>query len=280
MLKPILITVALTLGVAPLAAQSQQQIVVKGTPPVELHRRAKVFVNSVAHPVLGQLPRVTDPICPDVIGIAGPQKKIATDRIRAVAAGIGAPVSTEAACVPNLMLIIVPNGSALVDTMRKTNSRWLTGLSREEINNLVRSTGPVRFWSAIGTVNEDNQAAMPDPSGRDRPVLRVSSGSSTRSVTKPNVMASTVIVDAAAASGKSVEQLADYAAMRALAYARGAPGSQVPSILNLFDSAALAEPRLSAADVAYLRSLYSASGLYQSGSDMARITDAVAATLR
>lgn len=280
MLKPMLFAAAVTLAVTPVSAQVTQQVIVRGTPPAELHRRAKVFVNSVAHPILGQLPRVTDPICPDVIGFAEPQKKIAIDRIRAVAAGIGVPVSDEVPCIPNLMLIIVPSGSALVDTMRKTNSRWLTGLSREEINNLIRSTGPVRFWSAIGTVNEDNQAAMPDPTGRDRPVLRVSSGSSTRSVTKPNVMASTIVVDATAATGKSVEQLADYAAMRALAFARGAPGSQVPSILNLFDSGALAEPRLSAADVAYLRSLYSGSGLNASGSDIGRITDAVAASLR
>lgn len=263
---------------APLAAQ--QSVTVKGIPPSELHRRATSFVKLIAHPVLGQLPRVTDPVCPDVIGIAGAQRAEAIKRIREVAAGVGVPVNTESACIPNLMLVVVPNGSALVETMRKTHSAWLTGLSREEVSTLIRAPGPVRFWSAIGTVNEDNQTAMPDPTGRDRPVLRVSSGSSTRSVTKPNIMASTVVVDAAAASGKTIEQLADYTAMRAFGYARAQPGTLVPSILNLFDAGLLAEPRLSAADVAYLRALYAASGLNGSGSDMARIADAVAANLR
>ena len=68
-------------------------------------------------------------------------------------------------------------------------------------------------------------------------------------------------IDEAATVGKTLNQIADYAAMRAIAGVRpGAAGGQGNSILSLFEPAATPSRSLSSLDLAYLRALQRTRG--------------------
>lgn len=81
-----------------------------------------------------------------------------------------------------------------------------------------------------------------------------------------------VVIDAAAVVGKTPTQIADYAAVRALARAvvpRMAPS--VPTILTLFDATSAAPPELSDVDRALLRGVYLTDGRRDADTDRSLI---------
>ncbi|TFI57588.1 hypothetical protein E2493_14580 [Sphingomonas parva] len=275
-----MLNVALALllgGQAAAATPPQDEIVVTGQRPDR--RTAQAFVASISRPVGGQLPVFTRPVCPEIIGLAADQAERIAARVRRLADHVGLDVET-AGCRPNLHIVVVSDGQQFVSELNRTHADYFTGIEGAEMKALLKSEAPARGWSNTQLQNEDglvyadvqSGGSSFDPRMRirtrgergmlspvtngDGRVMRVMSASITKLPTRQSTVHSFVVLDQAALIGKSLVQIADYAAMRTLAAARPpAEGTPVDTILTLFDDPQ-APLSVTVSDVAYLKALY------------------------
>lgn len=278
---------------SPLAAQEapDSPIVVTGQPELT-EERAREVVGRLARPVSGQLARFHDPVCPHVIGFEEPYAGMVVERIRTTAEEIGAEVGGED-CPANLYLVIVDDGGAFVEQLHRDHPEAFAGMSVEAIDALSRPDSPARAWTVTWQTNSLGQVAgQPSPSGGSGAVKSGYAGSSVRfdgvpvlrvyeaSTINPSVQQATgtawVVLETEATFGKSLRQIADYAAMRGLAMVQpdGVDGN-VETILGLFGSA-MAPSRLTAFDRAFLEGLYRVPPRRWARSQVRYIADAVA----
>lgn len=233
---------------------------------------ARNHVSDITPTVQGQLARFRAPVCPQVIGMGTRQAAVVVDRIRAVAAQAGIPAAAPD-CQPNLSLIVTPNGRHLIEEVRRRRPSVFAGLSPVEMRRLLRAAGPVRVWRTTELLNEDGFMVS-----HITGALTIRSASIISQPTQQATLQSVVVIDDAAADGKSLGQLADYAVMRTLAGARaprnGAGGGD--TILALFAPNARTPPALTPLDMAYLSALYRSAPNQGSMQQMARISTMIA----
>ena len=107
--------------------------------------------------------------------------------------------------------------------------------------------------------------------------MRVKSASALRRVTRLDIEGSVIIIDRSAANGKTIAQLADYAAMRGLARTLPPDDGSPPTILNLFETSGASPVRaLTASDLGYLQSLYRLSGMESLNTARSRLSRDIA----
>ncbi|NIJ20050.1 hypothetical protein FHS95_001742 [Sphingomonas naasensis] len=212
---------------------------------------AQRYVAEISAGVDGQLTRFRVPVCPTVIGIADDYARIIAKRIRAVARDVGAPLA-DANCRGNLVVIFAKDGDALIKQMRAKTPRIFEGVDDVDLKRAFRE-GPVHAWNTTEILNEDGQR----PTGG---TMTVKSASILYLPTQQAISGSMIVLDHEATLGKTLNQLGDYVAMRALAGALP-PRKGVPAdtILTLFDATDTLPPQLSAVDRSYLRGLYHTS---------------------
>lgn len=276
-LRRVLIGLALAAGgLAPAAhaqkTQDETDIVVtgqKGVPP----KQARQFVRQVMTSVEGQLARFADPVCPAVIGLPQPYAGTVERRIRAAAEQAGIETGREGRCRVNLLVIVAADADALVKQMRKDVNGLFGGLSTADLRRAMRE-GPVHVWNAVEVRNEDgNVAHSGGLEGSSAPMLQVRSASFVEFQTQQVVYQSTVVLDADALLGKSLNQIADYVAMRTLAGARPpGDGSAANTILTLFDSDGAPPPEMTSIDRGFLTGLYKARPMGRSVSQASSIS--------
>lgn len=255
-------TVAAAMLVVPGAAFAQsepsQDIVVTGNvpPPAEEVRR---YVASISTSVEGQLARFHEPVCPDMVGLQPKYAAMVVARFRRVAREAGIPVGADD-CRPNVLLVVAPDGAKFVEGLRKLAPGAFVGIGAQEMRRLLRPGDAVRMWRVSEVQNEDGR---PMSGGLESASMRgytntllVRSASILNSSTQQATHNSVIVFEDAATLGKSLRQLADYAALRTLAGAR--PPSReldADTILALFD-AGTPPASLTAVDLAYLREVY------------------------
>jgi hypothetical protein len=258
-----------TAVLGPAAAQTSPapDIIVTGNKEAD-RRAAEVYVSSIAVRSESQLARFHQPVCPLVIGMPKPYSTMVEKRTAADAVAAGIDVAKNVRCDANLIIVIADDGAALVKDIRVHYPGWLAGLSPRDIDTLT-VPGPARAWSVTSLRNEDgqglgNQSDTPTGDGlAGKPVLRVMTASILREPTRQDMEASFVVIDKAATMGRTLRQIADYAAMRGLARTRppAAGGKGLATILTIFDSSVPSHPsELTNADAAYLRALYRGNG--------------------
>lgn len=248
---------------APQEAEQEDSIVVQGqleVPP----KVARRYVGEISAGVDGQLTRFSLPLCPTVIGVADEYAAIIARRIRAVAAEVGAKVA-PVGCRGNLAVIFAKDADALVKDMRAKTPRIFEGVDETDLKRAFRD-GPVHMWNATEILNEDGQ--RPTSS-----TMNVKTASILYQTTQQAITGSMIVLDDDATLGKTLTQIADYVAMRALAGALP-PRQGVPAdtILTLFDPASTAPPQLSSVDRSYLRGLYNANPTLKGRAAMGRIS--------
>ena len=210
------------------------------------------------------LARFQTPICPQVDGLTPALNKAFADRIRADAkiAGLEADGAT---CTPNLTVLIVPNGQAVVRELHRRHSAVFGTLDPVTIRRLAADTGPAHLWTITEVRSRDGDRIQGGGGGDDVGVLNVRNASILQAVTRTDVDGTVLLLDQPATVGKTINQLADYAAMRTIAQTRpvGAAASE-PTILKLLDGDGTEPPReLTAFDTAYLSALYHGSAEYR-----------------
>jgi hypothetical protein len=248
---------------APQKPEQDAGIVVQGqreVPPAVAHR----YVGEITAGVDGQLTRFNPPVCPTVIGVPDEYGAIIGRRIRAVATEAGAAVAPEG-CRGNLVVIFAKDADALVKDLRTKVPGLFRGANDVDLKRAFRD-GPVHAWNTIEILNEDGQRSYGT-------TTNVKTASILYQTTQQAITGSMVVLDDGATLGKSLTQIADYVAMRALAGALP-PREGVPTdtILTLFDPATTSPRQLSSVDRSYLRGLYKTNPTLRGHAAMGRIS--------
>lgn len=258
---------AALIGAAPLAAQQQQpppgegrDIVVTGQAESQAREEAvRSLTTAITARSDGQVARFADPVCAASIGFEPQYDKVLVERIEAAARDAGIRVD-KPGCTPNLTVVMVDHGQALLKELYRTRPGVFGKIPIAERKRLLADGGPVHVLTLTELRDRDGTRVgeLADSTGRGNslPMLLVHSVSMINPSTRQDIDGSVVLIDRAAAMGKTLRQLGDYAAMRALARTRDAGGGD-NTILKLFGRHAAAAPaELTSFDRAYLRGLY------------------------
>jgi hypothetical protein len=282
---------------APAPAHAEQPadsaIVVTGQVPLT-ENEARAAVRRLARPVEGQLARFHERVCPAVIGFEARYEAMVAGWIRATAETVGAEVAGQG-CTANLLVVIVDDGAGFVRALAERDAGAFSGLPPAEFAELAASDAAARSWTVTLLTNSAGSiAARPSPSTGagavrvgfagssvsfgDAEVLRVYEASNANPSVQQAIHSSWVVLETEATLGKSLRQVADYAAMRGLAMVRpeALAGSEL-TILDLFEPGARASPAaLTEFDRAYLTSLYRAPPRRWARSQVGYIANAMA----
>ena len=181
--------------------------------------------------------------------------------------GIGAAAN---GCRPNVVVIVAEQAGDFVHRLRRDRPDLFNALELADIRAIMRLTGPVRAWQVVEPQGADGRPMerisflQKGPNDPPRPIARgyrltgVVPSLTTRS-TRQDLSLAFIAFDLEAVGGLTLLQIADHAAMRALARtdAMGLPARR--SILTLFgDRSAGDAPaqELTNWDAAYLRAVY------------------------
>ena len=249
------------------------------------------FVDSVAMPtnVIGKIARWEVPICPYTVGVKPEAAQFITDRVKAVATEIGAPVSSNTKCTFNIEIVFTKTPQALLDDMKK-NQPALLGYqsSSEDLDRLATFSRPIegRYTTATkdlrGKVEVDSPRTTSNgqgvtlqmpcvmlgrkfeppgkictqtiPQARKFEVTGARLGDGLRS----NFYHVVIVVDPRMIAGQQLDAVSDYIAMLTLTQLASLDACQaLPSIVNLLAKGCANPPGgLTATDKGYLRGLY------------------------
>jgi hypothetical protein len=220
-------------GMAPAQppAEDGRDIVVTGTPD---RRAAGTFVERITVETQGQVARFDAPVCPRVLGLPADHAETIADRMRDVARAAGAEVA-EPGCSPNILIVVAADGLEATQALHKLRPRLFEGLAPRQIEALTRGDEAARAWQVIETRGRDGRKAeaidsIPSAGGpprfvKDAHVLQSSLNSRIGLPTRQDLTLAVLLVDLDAVAGRSLRQLADYAAMRTLARTRAPAGT-------------------------------------------------------
>jgi hypothetical protein len=277
----------------PEEGNSSSTIVVTGRVPMT-EEKAREVVRRMAKPVDGQLARFKDPVCPLVIGFQPQYEALVAERIKAVAeaAGVGA---AKAGCATNLFVVIVDDGRGLVAELHRLHPEVFAGVSKREFDALANDEGAARSWMHTAQTNSLGATvgvAAPKAGSTavkygfqgssitfsNVNVMRVYESSNINPAVQQSIGSAWVVLETRATVGKTLAQLADYAAVRGLAMVRpGEIDGSVDTILALFEPGSDAAPaKLTEFDQAYLKSLYHVQGQAWARQQTRQMADSIA----
>jgi hypothetical protein len=240
---------------------------------------AKAFTTPAT--LTGKIPRWVTAICPVAKGQKLAFTRFITQRVQAIAAAAGAPVSTDPSCTPNIEIIFTTTPQDLLDHIRKEEPDYL-GYARtsEQRVKLATVTRPVQAWYTTETIDLKGVHRMDTgrrlDTGIEMSNFSALGGSSRDPIYLPDATYARVTgnhiddgassgfnhviiaVDSTKLAGTQVIPLSDYIAMLALTQVNSLDTCQrLPSVVNLM--AAGCDQKIegmTAADLAYLRGLY------------------------
>jgi hypothetical protein len=133
-----------------------ESVTVVGIKPSE--DTIKKFVETRATPTayLGKMARWATKICPLTVGPGDKYAKFVTLRIRDVATAVGAPLSADPGCKPNLEVVFTTTPQVLLDGIRKGEPEYLGYYrSSAEADQLAMVTHPIQAWYTTTTRDID-----------------------------------------------------------------------------------------------------------------------------
>ena len=266
---------AMLMGLALAGASPQEpeattqlgDIVVQGRRVDDQVRR---FIDEVAAPSTGRGPaRWRNRICVGVANIRGEEARYIADRVSQAARDIGLN-PREPGCRPNILIIGASDGAAMARGLVEARPSvfWPGGSgmnrSRAALEAFQRGDRGVRWWHiSTPTDSQSGQRAVRMPDEEPLTMNSRIGASRLRTAIRNDLSWVVIVLDLAHAEGLNFQQLADYAAMVALAQVDpDADVSGHDSVLGLFAGAEV--QGLTDWDKAYLKALYAAD-LDQSG---------------
>lgn len=253
-------------------AEKDPSIVVTGSRPEreQVRREARQFVRRTGV-APGERPaaRWVVPVCPRAIGIEPAHAAIVEARIREVADAIGASVAGKS-CDANIAVVFTRDGGRFVRRIAQQSPKRMAEVPIEVRDALHEGPAPVRWWYATGVASRyGTPASMADDPGTGgyteggEPVIpsgipTISSyngGSIISTGVARGILSATVVVDVDRADGRTLDQIASYAAFVALAEIRAGKVPPAGSILGLFDAGDAAR-EMTDRDIAFLSALY------------------------
>ncbi len=113
----------------------------------------EAFISSHAAPTqaLDQMARWKVPMCPMAVGVPEEFARFVEQRVRAVAAEVGAPVG-DASCQQNVSIIFTPEPQTMVNEIRRRSSAFLGyHHSTARGDEMAKVTHPMQAWHMTGT---------------------------------------------------------------------------------------------------------------------------------
>lgn len=233
------------------AQDADPEIVVRGQKAIT-RKDATKFVRSVTTEIKGQYARFDAPVCPLVIGLSRRVAAPIENRIRDVALAAGAKVA-KGKCEANIFLVATDNADQWVKRFIKRYPAPFEDMWATERNQL-KETARVHAWRVVELQNENGVPVRCVPG--EMCTLQVYSASHINLPVKQVTLNAVVVIEQEIIFQKTVPQIADYVAMRALAGARPAETPGMETILALFDADGKPIEELSAIDLELLRGLY------------------------
>src|SRR5579863_8395820 len=127
-MRPILLVTLFSLAAGAAIAQAPvkpsfalptESVTIIATKPTEETIRSFVETRTTPTRIVGKMARWQQGVCPLTIGLGDKYAKYVTERVRAVAAAVGAPVAT-APCKVNVEIVFTTTPQAFMDTTRKS----------------------------------------------------------------------------------------------------------------------------------------------------------------
>jgi hypothetical protein len=224
---------------------------------------------------LGQLSRFeTRPVCPRTVGFVPSQSAAVIARMRRVAAHAGVPVG-NADCLGNVLVVVTADKKAFLSALEKKHSYYFDGVPAARVAKLVSAPAPVAAWQIGGPRLNGDGVEMPVDMYGTAFNRTTRTSSRLQAPARPQFQAAMVVIEAAAITGLTTTQIADYASMRA--YADVDPSklgpSPPPTILTVIDAApdAAVPVTLTTWDFGFLRGLYAAPRNLNAAAERAEI---------
>lgn len=224
------------------------------------------FVETYAAPTarLGKLARWEYPVCPLVVGLPPNFTKFITDRVRKVAADVGAPVNTDAGCKANIEIAFTAKPQALMDGIREKNPVYLGYYdTTAQAENLAKVTEPIQAWYATETRDERGQSQVDSRNNQVGAANRTGNANSSSGSRVGDDMRSAffhvmIVADPGKLGDHEMGAIADAIAMLSLSQpATQTACHKLPSIANLATAGCGAPlTAMSKNDSAYLTGLY------------------------
>ena len=196
-------------------------------------------------------------VCIGVIGMTPDYARTLIARMEENARSVDLPVGGEG-CQPNILIAFVKDGEQELDELRKAEPKLFATLLDYEYDRIKRGNGAVRAWHGTQLKGKDGRDFTDSGMG-DAPLNNQYSSSRLSKQVRVDMTGAIVIIDSNRVPGKTLQQLADYAAMRTFVSINDTTGGGVtgiPTILSLFDDDLEAPEGLTIFDRAYLEAVY------------------------
>jgi len=274
-MKWLLVQLATVVGlaIAPAHAQDapppEQQVVVTGERERNRAEPVRSYIEAVTIETEDQIARFEAPICPASFGLPPGQNEVVAGRVRLVAEHLGVRTA-DRDCRPNVVIIVADDGERFLQALRRERPALFAHLPLADIRAMLRLEGPARAWHQVEARGADGRPMERInwlETGGGEPPRYIVRGHRLPGIvpsligrpTRQDLSLAFIVFDLDALGGLTLLQIADHAAIRALARTRPAALPARRSILALFaDRGRGVTPaeELTGWDVAYLQALY------------------------
>lgn len=118
--------------------------------PLSVRRFVETFTAPTR--ITGKIARWEVGICPITVGLKASYARYISQRLREVAAQVGAPVNDNAACKPNIEIVFTTAPQGLADTIRKRHDAYLGYADNsKQRDKLATITRPIQSWYLTAT---------------------------------------------------------------------------------------------------------------------------------
>lgn len=248
-------------------------IVVEGrAPPDEVKIRALARAISPRVGFDQPLARFTDPVCFATAGLPAPMLRTIGARLAENADAAGIALAGDG-CTPNILVMFVDDSREEAERLMKRRPWMFRDYQPSEMREILKEPGPVHVWSVSEVRSRDGDRLSQSADGP--PTLQVPIATRIGLAIRRDMLSTVMLVDRKAVLGHSLQQMADYAAMRTLAMIRPKGATGGDTILTLFDPAAAPPTEMTAFDRGYMKALYDGSGTQRGATKVAMIARSI-----
>ena len=198
-------------------------------------------------------------VCFGVMGMKADYARTLIARMEETAREIDVPVGGDG-CLVNVLVAFVRDGAKNLDDLREAEPKLFATLRDYEYERIKLGNGAVQAWHGTHVKGKDGREFTSYKINNiEVPLNSQYSSSRLTNQVRVEMTGAIIVIDSDRVPGKTLQQLADHAAMRTFVSINDTTGGGVtgiPTILSLFDDDLEAPEGLTIFDRAYLEAVY------------------------